>query len=62
MSAANDNPGDRLAYGVEDAATAMSVGKSTVWRWIQDGKLRTVKLGGRTLIPRSELLKLLNAA
>lgn len=56
---ANDNLGGRLAYGVEDAATAMSVGKSTVWRWIHDGKVQTKKIGGRTLIPRSELLRLL---
>lgn len=63
MSAANDNRlAERLAYGVEDAATAMSVGKSTVWRWIHDGKVRTKKIGGRTLIPRSELLRLLDAA
>lgn len=63
MTAANDNRlAERLAYGVEDAATAMSVGKSTVWRWIHDGKVSTKKIGGRTLIPRSELLRLLDAA
>lgn len=58
MTAANDN---RLAYGVEEAAEAMSVGKSTVWRWIHDKRVRSVKLGGRTLIPREELLRLLEA-
>ena len=56
MSAANDN---KLAYGIEDAAQAISVGKSTIWRWIHGKKVRTVKLGGRTLIPREELLRLL---
>lgn len=54
MSAANE----KIAYGVQEAAEAMSVGKSTVWRWIHDGKVRTVKLGGRTLIPRPELERL----
>lgn len=62
MTAANDNLGDRLAYGVEEAAVVMSVGKSTVWRWIHDKRVRSVKLGGRTLIPREELLRLLDAA
>lgn len=62
MTAANDNPTERLAFGVDDAAKVMSVGKSTIWRWVHDGKLKTVKLGGRTLIPRTELLKLLDAA
>lgn len=54
---ANDN--QRIAYGVQEAAHAMSVGKSTVWRWIAEGKVQTRKLGGRTLIPHSELEKLL---
>lgn len=61
MTAANDNPG-RLAFGVIEAAEALSVGKSTVWRWIHDGRLKTIKLGGRTLIRRSELDRLLDEA
>lgn len=60
MSASNDNlQGDRLAYGVPEAALAMSVSKATVWDWIRLGKVRSVKIGGRTLIPREELLRLL---
>jgi excisionase family DNA binding protein len=63
MSVANDNQlADRLAFGVDEAATVMCVGKSTVWRWIHDKRVRSVKLGGRTLIPREELLRLLSAA
>lgn len=58
MSAANDNL-DRLAFGVADAAKAMSVSKATVWDWIRQGKVQPKKIGGRTLIPRSELLRLL---
>ena len=61
MSAANDNLADRLAFGVEEAAIVMCVGKSTIWRWIQEKRVRSVKLGGRTLIPREELLRLLEA-
>jgi excisionase family DNA binding protein len=63
MSVANDNQlADRLAFGVDEAATVMCVGKSTVWRWIHDKRVRSVKLGGRTLSPREELLRLLSAA
>ena len=61
MTAANDNLADRLAFGVEEAAKVMCVGKSTVWRWIHEKRVRSVKLGGRTLIPREELLRLLEA-
>lgn len=59
MTAANDN---RLAYGVPQAAEAMCVSKATVWEWIRQGKVRSVKIGGRTLIRREELVRLLDAA
>lgn len=41
MTAANDN---RLAYGVTEAAAALSVGTATVWRWVKDGKVKTLKI------------------
>lgn len=62
---ANDNPSPRrplpdpLAYGVKDAAYAMSVSEGTVWTWIREGKVSAVRLGGRTVIAREELLRLL---
>lgn len=59
MSAANDNLSDRLAYGPADAARVMSVSRATVFEWIRQGKVRSVKIGGRTLIAREELLRLL---
>lgn len=51
---------DPLAYGVKDAARAMSVSEWTVWAWIRESKITAVKLGGRTVIARSELLRLLD--
>lgn len=59
MTPANDN---KLAYGIEEAARAIGVGKSTIWRWIHDGRVKTIKLGGRTLIRREELMRLLDEA
>ena len=70
MSAANDDEKperkrrprpivDPLAYGIEAAAEAMGVSRSTVFEWIRQGKVQSRKIGGRTLIPRSELLRLL---
>lgn len=59
MTPANDN---KLAYGVDEAADSLGVGRSTVWRWIQEGRLKTLKLGGRTLIRREELVRLLDEA
>ncbi len=53
---------ERAAYGVAQAAEALSVGKSTVWRLIKDGRIKPIQLGGRTIIRRSELDRLLDEA
>lgn len=55
-------PTDRQAFSVDRAAETLSLGASTIWRLIKAGRLKTVKLGGRTLIRREELLRLLDAA
>lgn len=54
MSAANDN-GFKIAYSPEEAAEAMSLGVSTIYAMMAEGRLRRVKVGRRTLIPRSSL-------
>lgn len=43
-----------------DAATSIGVSRSTLYRLIDSGQLRTVKIGRRTLIPFSCLLALLD--
>ena len=51
---------ERLAYSVEEAAQLLGVHYFSVYRMIQRGKLRACRvLGGKLLVPRSELLKLL---
>lgn len=46
------------AHGVEEAAILFGVGVATVWRWLAKGKLKGIKLAGRTLIPASEIERL----
>lgn len=53
---------ERIAYGVTQAADALSVGKSTIWRLLKEGRIKAVHLGGRTVIPRTELIRLLDEA
>lgn len=45
----------RLAHSVENAAALLDVGRTTVFELIRTGRLRAVKLGGRTLIPDAAL-------
>lgn len=49
-------PSEKLAYGIKEAATALGIGRTTIWRAIKDGKLPAVKIGNRTLI-KSEALQ-----
>jgi len=52
---------ERLAYSVDEAAQLLGVHYFSVYRMIQRGKLRACRvLRGKLLVPRSELLKLLD--
>lgn len=44
-----------LAYSVNDAAVALSLSKRTIYNLIEDGTLRTFKIGRRTLIPADDV-------
>ena len=44
-----------LALGVVEAAEAIGVGRSTMIRLVDAGKIRSVKIGRRRLIPVEEL-------
>ena len=48
-----------LSYGIKDAARALGVGHSTVWRLISVGELSVFKIFGRTLITHTELERLI---
>ena len=51
---------ERLAYSVEEAALLLGVHYFSVYRMIQRGNLRACRvLRGKLLVPRSELLRVL---
>ena len=51
---------ERLAYSLKEAADLLGVDYFSVYRLIQRGKLRACRaLRGKLLVPRSELLRLL---
>lgn len=56
-------PMEPLAYSLGDAGKALGgVSVPTLHRWVKAGKLRVTKLGGRTLIRRAELERILYEA
>lgn len=50
---------ERRAYRVNEAVVAYRLSRSTLYKLIAAGKLRTGKIGGRRLIPRDALEALL---
>jgi excisionase family DNA binding protein len=51
---------ERRALRVNDAAFAYGIGRSTIYKLMSEGKLATVKIGGRRLIPRDALEALIS--
>lgn len=54
MSSIKHDP-PKLCYSVKEACNATSWGRTTLYNLIADGRLRTVRIGGRRLIPAEAL-------
>jgi excisionase family DNA binding protein len=54
-AAQREIPPEKLTYTMKEAAAALGVGRTTLWRAISDGNLVALKLGSRTLIPADAL-------
>lgn len=50
----------RLAIGVRDFCRSFGVSRSFFYEQVRAGKIKTVRIAGRRLIPTSEALRLLN--
>jgi excisionase family DNA binding protein len=46
---------ERLLVPVPEAAALLGIGRTRAWQLIYEGRLRAVRIGRRTLIPRTEL-------
>jgi excisionase family DNA binding protein len=55
-------PPDALAYGLHDAARLSGLSRATLRRRAAEGRLKLVRVGGRTLIPADSLKRLLDIA
>ncbi len=55
-TAAATEAGEREYYTVPEAATLLRVSRSTIWRWIEAGRLRAYRVGPRNVrIKREDL-------
>ncbi len=53
--------GDKLAYTIADAARALSIGRSTLYKFLQSGELASISLGARRLILAEDLERFVRA-
>lgn len=52
---------DRLAFQITEAGQIVGIGRTSVYELIREGKLKTVKIAGRTLIPADSLRALVDS-
>lgn len=57
----HDESKQRLAYGIADALKLVPVGRSLLYEEIKAKKLKTFKIGNRTLIAADDLTAWLDA-
>ena len=49
---------DRFAYRVPEACSALGIGRTSLYELVKNGELKLIRIAGRTLVPRSELERL----
>ena len=52
---------ERLALGIQEAAEAVGLGRSTLFKLLAAGELKAVKIGRRRLILKAELDRFIQA-
>ena len=50
---------DKLAYSITEVATSLGLSPSSIWKLISLSKLKAIRVGRRTVVPRSELDRIL---
>lgn len=53
---------EQLCYRVKDFIKAVGIGHTSVYALIKQGKIKSIKIAGRTLIPASEANRLIQEA
>jgi excisionase family DNA binding protein len=57
---ASTKPEEKRALRINEASALYGISRSTIYKIMGEGTLRTVKIGGRRLIPRDAIEALLS--
>ncbi len=47
------------AWRVNDALRQLSISRATLYKMVKNGELRLARVGGRTVVPDSEIMRLI---
>lgn len=60
MAQRTTNPGNEpIALRINDAARTVGLGRTSIYELIKEGRLKTVKVAGRRLVPMAALRQLI---
>jgi hypothetical protein len=51
---------ERHAWRVKEYCEAFRISPATFWKYHKMGKIRTIRIGGRVLIPQTEALRIVS--
>lgn len=51
-----------VAYSIAEALTALPISRTKLYELMNDGTIRTIRIGGRRLIPAAALHELIDTA
>jgi excisionase family DNA binding protein len=52
--------GNKLAYTIPEAIASTGIGRTKLYAYMRDGRIKHVKAGRRTLIKHSDLVRLID--
>lgn len=55
-------PMEALTYTIAETAQLLGISKTSAYLWARQGKLPTLKIGGRRIVPRAALNRMLEGA
>ena len=56
---ATNHPLQKMGFSIKEACQVSSLGRTTIYNHIASGRLRAVRVGGRTIIPADALQALI---
>lgn len=62
MSGSSGGDAPERLYSIADAAAQLSIGRTALYSQLQNGHVRSLRIGGRRLVPASAITERIEAA